>query len=329
MRDSSNKRAVWVGLFILLGIIFLVGGILMIGNIHSTFKKQITVVAFFDDISGLQSGNNVWFSGVKIGTVGKINFYEESQVEVEVKINEKAQEYIRKNAKIKIGSDGLIGNRILVIYDGSSRVRPVENGDTLKVEKTFSQDDMINTLQENNVNLLSITQAVKTLSSNILAGKGTLGKLVSDDKLYNNLEEASASLRNASDGATRLIHSLNKFSAGLNQEGTLAHELVNDTVVFSSLKASAKQVQLLADSANALMNSLQAAQRDSSSVIGILLHDQETGANLKETVKNLNTSSEKLDEALEAAKHSFFLRGYFKKQEKEAKKEAKREAKEK
>lgn len=322
MKDNTNKRPIWVGLFILIGIVFLIGGILMIGNLHGTFKKKMEVVAFFDDISGLQSGNNVWFSGVKIGTVGKINFYEESQVEVSIKLELKAQEYIRKNAKIKIGSDGLIGNRILIIYGGTSRVAQVETGDTLAVEKTFSQDDMINTLQENNVNLLAITNAVKTLSTNILAGKGTLGKLVSDDKVYDNLAAATASLRQTSDGASKLINSLNKFSTGLNTKGTLANELVNDTVVFASLKASALQVRLLADSANAMLNNLQAAEKNPNTALGVLLHDEQTGTNLKETMKNLESSSEKLDEALEAAQHNFFLRGFFKKKEKAEKKAA-------
>ena len=322
MKEVSNKRAIWVGLFILLGIVFLIAGILMIGNIHSTFKKQVEVVALFDDVSGLQPGNNVWFSGVKIGTVGKINFYDKSQVEVKVNINESAQEYIRKNAKIKIGSDGLIGNRILVIYDGTSKVPPVQSGDTLTVEETFSQDDMINTLQANNVNLLSITNAVKILSANILEGKGTLGKLATDDKVYENLEGATQSLRQTSDEASKLISSLNTFSAGLNREGTLAHQLVNDTVVFSSLKESALTVRQLADSANALILNLQSAANDTSAAMGLLLHDEQTGSDLKETIANLNSSSAKLDEALEAAKHSFLLRGYFKKQEKAARKEA-------
>ncbi len=322
MSEKSNKRPVWVGLFIVIGIVFLVGGILMIGNLHGTFKKKMEVVAFFDDISGLQSGNNVWFSGVKIGTVGQISFHEESQVEVKVKLDIKSQEYIRKNAKIKLGSDGLIGNKILIIYGGTPRAAQVESGDTLYVEKTFSQDDMINTLQENNVNLLAITNAVKTLSENILAGKGTLGKLVSDDKVYNNLEEATASLRKTSDDASRLINSLNKFAGGLNNEGSLAHDLVNDTVVFSSLRASALQVQQLADSANALMGDLQAAEKNPDTPMGVLLHDEQTGSDLKETIKNLNTSSQKLDEALEAAQHSFLLRGAFKKKEKAERKAA-------
>jgi phospholipid/cholesterol/gamma-HCH transport system substrate-binding protein len=322
MNETSNKRAIWVGLFVLLGIVFLLAGILMIGNLHATFRKKMQVVAFFDDVGGLQTGNNVWFSGVKIGTVGKLSFYSESQVKVIINLEVKAQEYIRKNAKIKIGSDGLIGNKILIIYDGTSKSGQVEPGDTLQVEKTFTQEDMINTLQENNVNLLSVTKDLKTVSKNLLAGEGTIGKLIADNKVYDNIDAATTSLRIASASAAKLVHSLNQFSTGLNTKGTLANELVTDTIVFSSLKVSAQQFRHMADTANAIINNLQAAEKDPNTAVGVLLHDKETGAHFKETIKNLESSSKKLDENLLAAQHSFLLRGFFRKKEKAEKKAA-------
>ncbi len=322
MNETSNKRAIWVGLFVLIGIAFLIAGILMIGNLHATFKKKMKVVAIFDDVGGLQTGNNVWFSGVKIGTVGKLSFYNESQVEVIINLEVKAQEYIRKNAKIRLGSDGLIGNKILIIYGGNSRRANVESGDTLQVEKTFTQEDMVNTLQENNVNLLSITSDLKTVSKNLLAGEGTLGKLIGDNQVYDNIDAATASLSVASAGAAKLLQSLNDFSVGLNKKGNLANELVNDTILFNSLKASAQHFKQIADTANAIISNLQAAEKDTNTPVGMLLHDKETAAHLKEMIKNLESSSKKLDEVLEAAQHSFLLRGYFRKKEKAAKKDS-------
>ena len=82
MNEPVNKRAVGVGVFIIVGLLFLVGGILSIGNLHSTFKKKMTVSTVFGDINGITSGNNIWFSGVKIGTVKKTQFYGKSQVKV-------------------------------------------------------------------------------------------------------------------------------------------------------------------------------------------------------------------------------------------------------
>lgn len=316
MNNTANKRAIWVGLFILLGLVFLLAATLMIGKIHSTFMNKIEIIAVFDDVEGLEMGNNVWFSGVKIGTVGKLSFYEESRVEVVINIDVKAREYIRKNAKVKIGTDGLIGSKILVIYGGTTNTKQIEPGDTLQVVKTFSQEDIINTLQQNNVNLLSISSDFKTMSKNLLAGEGTLGKLIGDNKVYENMEDATQSLRIASADAAKLVQSLNAFSAGMNTKGNLANELVNDTVLFSSLKATAKQLKQIADTANAIINSLQMAEKNPNTVVGALLHDKEMGMQLKEMVQELESSSKKLNEGLEAAQHSFLLRGFFRKKEK-------------
>jgi len=322
MNESSNKRTVIVGTFIFVGLLFLVAGILMVGNLRNTFKKKMPIVAHFEDVGGLQTGNNVWFSGVKIGTVSNLHFYGTSQVEVTMKIETKAQQYIRKDAKIKLGTDGLIGNKILVIYGGTSNTSEVQEGDTLEVEKTFSSEDMINTLQENNKNLLAITSDFKTISKKIAGGQGTIGKLLEDDSVYENINATTASLQKASAKAQQLMSSLAAFSEGLNKEGTLANELTTDTVVFNSLKTTVLQLQQIADTATIFISNLNEAGTNPKTAIGVLLHDEEAGANIKETLKNLETSSKKLDEDLEAIQHNFLLRGFFKDRDKAAKKDS-------
>lgn len=305
-----------VGLFVIVGLGILITGILMVGNLHETFKRKMHVVALFDDVGGLQAGNNVWFSGVKIGTVKSLRFYKESQVEVIISIEVKAQEYIRKNAKIKTATDGLIGNKILIVYGGSSRSPEVQDGDTLTVEKSFSQEDMVNTFQESNKNLQAVTADLKVMSKTLVSGSGTVGKLINDSQVYDNIDATTASLRRASVNAEQLLRSLNTFSTGLNSEGSLAHELATDTVVFHSLNASVLQLRHIADTAAALMSSLKTAEGDPKTVVGVLLHDPESGMRIKTVIKNLESSSRKLDEDLEAAQHNFLLRNFFKKKEK-------------
>jgi phospholipid/cholesterol/gamma-HCH transport system substrate-binding protein len=317
MNESTNKRAVIVGLFVFIGILFLITGILIIGNLRETFKRKMKVVTFFNDVSGLQKGNNVWFSGVKIGTVKDLRFYGNSQVEVIMNIETKAQQYIHHDSKVKISSDGIIGNRILIIYGGSARSAEVQEGDTLEVEKTFSSEDMINTFQENNKNLLSITSDFKTISKKLAAGDGTVGKLLSDNSVYDNINATTASLQEASVKAQQLIGSLATFSSGLNKKGTLANELTTDTIVFNSVKASVLQLQKIADSATLFITNLKQAGSNPHTTIGVLLHAEEAGADLKETIKNLKSSSQKLDADLEAAQHNILLRGFFKKKAKE------------
>ena len=142
MKESPNKHAVIVGLFIFIGIAFLLAAILIVGNLRETFNRKIVIFTLFDDVGGLQRGNNIWLSGVKIGTVNNLRFFGKSQVEVSMDIETKAQQYIPKDAKVKISNDGLIGNKILVIYGGTEKTRQVQEGDTLAVEKTFTSEDM-------------------------------------------------------------------------------------------------------------------------------------------------------------------------------------------
>lgn len=312
MNELSNKRAVVVGVFVFVGILFLIAGILIVGNMRETFNRKMKVVSLFDDVSGLQAGNNVWFSGVKIGTVGSLRFYGKSQVEVSMKIETKSQQYIRKDAKVKISNDGIIGNKILIIYGGTSAFAEVEEGDTLEVEKTFTSEDMINTLQENNKNFLAISTDFKSISKKLAAGDGTIGKLLNDNSVYANIDAATASLQVASAKAQLMVGSLATFSSGLNKKGTLANQLTTDTVVFNSVKASVLQLQHIADTAAVFIANLKKAGANPKTSIGVLLHDEESGARIKETIKNLESSSKKLDEDLEAAQHNILLRGFFK-----------------
>ncbi|HOZ50511.1 MAG TPA: MlaD family protein, partial [Chitinophagaceae bacterium] len=312
MNQSSNKRIILVGLFVILGILFFLSGILIIGNIHETFTKKLKVTALFDDVSGLQIGNNIWFSGVKIGVVNKLHFYGKSQVEVTMKIDVDSRQYIRKDAFVKIGTDGLIGNKILVIYGGSALANEVHEGDTLEVEKTFTNEDMINMLQENNKNVLEITTDFKTISHNVLAGEGSIGKLLKDDAIYDNMNNATKSLQLASAKAQVLMNTLNDFSEGFNKKGSFANDLVNDTMVFNSIQKSAAQLQQMTVKANSLVAKLNEASSNPNSALGVLLYDEVSGSQVKETLKNLESSSEKLDENLEALQHNFLLRGFFK-----------------
>jgi phospholipid/cholesterol/gamma-HCH transport system substrate-binding protein len=319
MNESPNRRAIFVGIFVLLGIVFLLAGVLTIGNLHTTFSRKISITTRFDDVNGLQPGNNIWFSGVRIGTVKKLRFFGTSQVEVIMNIDEKAQQYVRKDAKVKVSTDGLIGNKILVIYGGSASAAEVEPGDTLGVEVAVSTEDMMNTFQENNKNVLAITNDFKILSKKMANGEGTMGKLLTDESVYNNMNATIASLKNASERAQAMMNSLSGFTAKLNKKGTLANDLVTDTVMFNSMRASINQLHHIADTASVFISDLKQASANPKSSVGVLLHDEQTAANLKATMQNLESGSKKLDQDLEALQHNFLLRKYFRKQEKEKK----------
>jgi len=324
MKTGFVNRAVIVGIFIFLGIAIFVTGVFTIGFQRKTFAKSIEIHILFDDISGLQEGNNVWLSGVKIGTVKKISFHGHTQVETILRIDKDAQSHIMKDAKAKISSDGFIGNRIVLIFGGSSGADPISAGDWLLSEKSLSTDDMLATLQENNKNLLEITGDLKTISKRIREGKGTIGELINDASIAENLRSTLGHFKKASINSELTIAKINEYVNGLNKKGTLVNQLTTDTLVYARFKMAMDQLNNASLSIAEFADSLKQAGKAFSKTdnpAGVLLHDQQVASDLKEITRNLNTSSQKLDEDLKALQSNFLFKGYFKKQEKQKKKE--------
>lgn len=320
MKTTKNKRAVTVGIFIALGLLILVVGVFTLGGQQKKFVKSIDVNAAFEDVGGLQQGNNVWFSGVKIGTVKKITIAGNHRVNVILHIEKKAQEFIRRDAKAKLGTDGLIGNKIILIYGGTPTAPAIEAGDNLLVERTLSTDDMMATLQENNKNLIDITTDFKKVSAKLANGEGTLGALLTDQTLFKSLEATVANLQVAAKNSQRLTGGIAEYTAKLQSPNTLAGGLVTDTVIMSNLKEAVAQLNQASTKANELTESLKttsARLNNEDNTLGMLLNDKGVAEEFKSVIQNLNSSSVKLDENLEALQHNFLFRGYFRKKAKE------------
>jgi phospholipid/cholesterol/gamma-HCH transport system substrate-binding protein len=323
-QNKDNKKAITVGIFLFIGIVIFLLGVFTLGGQRKTFVKSFQLDVVFDDIQGLKVGNNVWFSGVKVGTIKKIAFYGTSQVKVTLNVEEEAHKYIHKNAKASIGSDGLIGNKIVVIDGGSPKYPFVEDGDLLAVNTTLSTDDIMKTLQVNNKNLVDITGDFKVLARSLVEGKGTMGALLTDEQIANNFRKIVGNLEATTAATNRMAVQLNTFSNKLNTKGGLADELLTDTVIFAKLRSSIDELQKTAASTAKMTENLDHASGQltkSDNAVGILLNDPKTADQLKTLMNNLETSSKKLDENMEALQHNFLLRGFFKKKAKEEAKE--------
>src|SRR6476659_9442164 len=126
MKPGNNRRGIIVGIFIFLGLAIFIIAVLTLGTQHKTFEKAISVKAIFDNVNGLQKGNNIWYAGVKVGTIKKVMLTGNSLVEVTMNIEEHSSKFIRKDALAKISSDGLIGNKIIVIYGGNPQYPTIQ-----------------------------------------------------------------------------------------------------------------------------------------------------------------------------------------------------------
>jgi phospholipid/cholesterol/gamma-HCH transport system substrate-binding protein len=319
MDQSENRKAIIVGIFLALGLVVFIVGVLTLGGSEKTFSKSIHISAVFDDVAGLKKGNNVWFSGVKVGTISDVNFTGPSQVTVRMRVDEASQQYIHRNAGVRISSDGFIGNKIIVIDGGSPQAPIVQDGDVLQAQHLLSTDDILKTLQQNNQNLLAITKDFKELSHNILQGKGTVGALLADSTMGVQLRSAMKNLQATTQSAAFMANQLEKFANKVNTKGGLADNLLTDTVTFNKIRASVTQLQKAVTSASTLTENLNQASKKlttTDNAIGVLLNDPKGAEQVRTSLNNLQQSTIKLNDDLEAAQHNFFLKGYFKKKAK-------------
>jgi phospholipid/cholesterol/gamma-HCH transport system substrate-binding protein len=313
MGTEENKRSVIVGIFVLIGIIIFVVGLFTLAGQQKRFIRSVTLKALFNDVSGLRVGNNVWFSGVRVGTVREIRIVNQSEVEVSLNIEERVQEYIRKNSVAQISSESFIGNRNIVLRGGSPEAPPVEDGDIIEGEEPLNTDALMETLQRNNENVLVITNDFKELSGRLVRGEGTVGAILTDTAMADNLRSMVASLQRTSANTVRASAELSRFANSLNTKGGLANELLTDTVVFNRLQASVRQLQQATVAASQMTNNLQAASaklNNTDNALGVMLNDPAFANRLKGTLQNLETSTEKFDENMEALQHVWpFRRG--------------------
>ena len=330
MEKMKTNRPVVVGIFVVLGIAILVATIFTLGEEKKTFVKTFTVNAVFSDVSGLLPGANVLFSGVKVGTIKKISFYGDSQVLVTMNIEGAVESHIHKDAKAKIGSDGLIGNKLVVIYGGTRTMPQVEKNDFLKVENGLSTDDMMATLQANNKNLLDITNTFKSITRKIDSGNGPLATILNDPNMsrkltssVDNLQTTLANFNTVSVSSKEALANISEFSGKLNRRGNSINDLVADTAMYRNIRGTINELRNASNSIEQFSSSLKRVGNrinQKNSPLGVMLNDSSSASSLKATLKNLELGSKKLDEDLEALQHNFLLRGFFKKRDKEKEK---------
>lgn len=315
---TFNTHAL-MGLFVIIGAGLFILAVLTVGSRQQVFSRTILVRIDFDDAEGLQNGNNVWLSGVKVGTVKRLLLKEDNRVEVQLTIGRAEFSHLYKDASGKIGSDGLIGNRIVVLNGGNSSSGRLSANEIIHGERTLSTGDMLATLQENNKNLLAITSQVKVIAAKINEGKGTIGLLLNDEGMAGRLRQSVAGLLKATDNSRQLTARLNSLAGRLDTGQGLVHQLTSDTVLFRQLQETIAALRVASSDIGMAAGNVRAGSRslnDPGTPAGVLLTNDTVAADLRSMVSHLRASSEKLDDDLLALQHNFLLRGFFRKRQK-------------
>jgi phospholipid/cholesterol/gamma-HCH transport system substrate-binding protein len=287
------------------------------------FNKTFVLHTTFDDVNGLTAGNNVRYSGMDVGTVERIEMKNDTTVHVEMIIDEKYKHFIRKNSMASVGTDGLMGNKLVNIDAGTSASPFVTSNDEIPSVKGVNTEAMLRTLEFTNQNVALVSANLKTITDNINESHGTLYTVLMDTMLatnfqgiFNNIESVSANLSNVSSQLANIVNDVN------NGKGTLG-VLLKDTVMSNDINRIVKNINESGEqlsSATKEANTLFKNAKNGNGAIATLVNDTALSSNLKSAIVNLETATQKLNEDLEGLKHSFLLRRYFKKQEQKKKK---------
>jgi phospholipid/cholesterol/gamma-HCH transport system substrate-binding protein len=197
-KESINK--IKLGIFVSLGILLLFVGIYFIGETKKIFSRTFKVSAMFKDVNGLQVGNNVRFAGINVGTIESVEIITDTVVRVDMIVDVNTQKFIKKDAKAIIGSDGLMGNKIMNISPGSNGQPQIEDNDIIGTTIPISMDDLLFKLKTTADNAAVITGDLAAIMGNIRSGKGTIGKLFMDTVFADNLDRTIINVKQGTKG---------------------------------------------------------------------------------------------------------------------------------
>ncbi|MDO6518167.1 MlaD family protein [Zobellia uliginosa] len=324
--EKSASEKFRLGIFVLIGTALLVLVIYFIGNQQNMFGNSFTLKVTFKNIRGLQNGNNVRYAGISIGTVKGIEMINDTTIEVDMLIDAKMQKHIKKNAIANIGSDGLVGSMIINIVPGAGEASYVQSGDEINSFSGVATADMMNTLSVTNENAALLTEQLLHITRSINNGDGTLGRLLNDTLMGSDLKQTLANLKQTSNDARTTMHKLNELVQHFNSKESVAGTLLGDSLsgakirnVLDNLENASVEIEGTAKNLNAVVDRINKGK----GAINYLATDTTLVHQLQNSVKNVDEGLVKFNENMEALKHNFLTRGYFKKQEKQLEKNQK------
>ncbi len=319
---KSNTQKINLGLFVIISTLILVSALYFIGNRQNLFGKTFRIHVVFNNVIGLQLGNNVRYSGINVGTVKKITMINDTTICVDMLIEDKILKHLKKNAVATIGSDGLVGSMIINITPNKGTSKQLIDGDTISSYSRISTDDMLTTLNNTNENAAILTADLLKITTAINRGEGTLGLLINDTEMASDFKQTILHLKTASSGASKTIDELNKIIASIKYDKSVAAVLLSDSIyadkmksVITNLEKSSIEIDTVLTNINEVVLGIQKGKGS----LNYMINDTILIKDIDDIVKNIKEGSIRLNEDLEALKHNIFFRGYFKKLEKQKK----------
>jgi len=296
--DVDIRKKIITGIFIIAGLALFLVATFIIGSKTNLFKSTFELNTIFENVGGIKVGNVVTFAGINVGTVDMVSIETPTKVVVSMTIESKMKDFIRKDSKVAITSEGLVGNKVVSISAGADNAPKVENGDFLPSVKPVGVEDIIKDLKSTTENVNGLTKSLSNIVDSVSNGKGTIGQLINNESLFRSVDSTFRTFASSTE----------KVDAILNKVSTAIDKLSGN---FDQLTQTVNVITDNVADVTAKINSSQ-------SLVGTLLTDTTFANNLKMIVKNSNDATAKLEDGafsfaqnMEALKHNFLFKGYF------------------
>ncbi len=295
MENYSPTFKARLGLFIFVGLAIFVIAIFYIGKQQNLFNPVFKITADFHNVSGLQVGNNVRFSGINVGTVDNIKIINDTTVQVAMLIRRNVQEFIKADSEAAIGSSGIIGDRIVIIAQGSTGAATVIDDQHLGSIEPVETDAIIASLQVTASNAEVITHQLAEVMENINSGKGMLGRLIVDSTIAENVNQTIANFMKSSEGLDETI------------------EVTKENVFefMEKLQVTVAKTEIASIALGEIMVKINSGE----GTLGMLIKDTVVAHNISQTMSNAAETTQGMDELMDAIKSSFLFKRHFRKLE--------------
>ncbi|MGN8068905.1 MlaD family protein [Mucilaginibacter sp. 22184] len=321
---NKGENNIKLGVFTLAGLLVLIFSFYMIGKNHNLFGVDYEVKVRFSNLNGLIAGNNVLYSGIQAGTVKNIELLNDTAIEVTLSIDPKVSAFIHQDAIATIGTEGLMGNKVINIQPGRGKRGAINKGDYLQTRKAVNTDAMLQTLDKTNNNIALISEELKNTVVRINQSK--IFEVLNDQELGVGLRSSLGNIHQATADARDMATNLNLLVKGVKEGKGTAGLLLTDTVFAGNLNNTMQKVRMVSDNTNqatirlnTLINNVNQDLSSKNGSLYVLLKDSVVAGQLRTTMKNIQDGTAGFNQNMEALKHNFLLRGYFKNLEKQKK----------
>ncbi len=254
--DKTLKKNILLGFFVLIGIVLFIAGIFLVGSKNEMFAKTFPITAKFKNATGLKSGSNVRYNGVKVGIVKAVNLINDTLVQVDMEIEEAKRSFIHTTAVAAIASDGLMGDKIVNISAGKNSGAQVKNNDLLAAHNPLVTDEVLETLNKSNENIRVITDNLKTITSDINSNNGPVQMLYKDPAMAQSLRQSFTNLDAITGKVLNVSASLQNITSQIQNGNGALGEIINDTSLAKNLAYTLSKLKQTSDALNTASGNL-------------------------------------------------------------------------